>query len=111
MAERKEDRPIGELFSELMSETRTLLKQEITLVRTEVTQKLLQVAKDLAALGAGGVVLYTGLLTLVAALVAGGATFIPVWLSALIVGVLLEVVGLGLVQKGRKDLAHMEAVP
>src|SRR5690349_16003652 len=109
--ERKEDRPLGELFSELMQEVRTLLKQEMTLVRTELAQKLIQFAKDAAALGAGGVVLHAAFLTLIAALVLGLATFVPLWLSALLIAILLVIVGVALLQKGRKDLTQMQVVP
>lgn len=111
MMQRHEDRPLGELFSELVSETRTLLRQEMTLVRTELSEKMVQIGKDAAAAGAGLVVLYTGVLVLVAALILGVANFIPLWLSALLIGILLEVVGVGLLLKARKDLTHMKMVP
>jgi len=111
MVERKEDRPLGELFSELMAEIRTLFRQEATLVRTEMTEKAVRFGKDAAALGAGALVLLTAYLTLVATLILGLGTFIPLWLSALLVSILLIIVGVVLLQKGRKDLTQMKAVP
>jgi hypothetical protein len=34
----RDDRSLGELFSELAQETSTLVRQEVTLAKTEVTQ-------------------------------------------------------------------------
>ncbi|UFS69182.1 phage holin family protein [Geomonas sp. RF6] len=111
MIERKEDRPLGELFSELMNEIRTLLKQEVTLLRTEMSEKAIRFGKDAAALGAGAVVLHTAFLTIVATLVLALGNFVPMWLSALLISILLVVGGVVLIQKGRKDLTQMKAVP
>jgi len=107
----KRDKPLGELFTELTQELRTLFQQEMDLFRTEMMEKLVQLLKDVAALGIGAVLLYTGFLTLTAALVFGLAEFMPLGLSALIVAVVFLAIGFVFVQKGRKDLAKMKMVP
>lgn len=107
----KRDKPLGELFTELTQELRTLFQQEMDLFRTEIMEKLIQLLKDVAALGIGAVLLYTGFLTLTAALVFGLAEFMPLGLSALIVAVVFLAIGFVFVQKGRKDLAKMRMVP
>jgi len=107
----KRDKPLGELFTELTQELRTLFQQEMDLFRTEINEKLVQLLKDVAALGIGAVLLYTGFLTLTAALVFGLAEFMPLGLSALIVAVVFLAIGSVFVQKGRKDLAKMRMVP
>jgi len=111
MAEKMETRPLSELFTELSQETRTLIKQEMDLVRVELSEKISHIVKDVAALGLGGVLLYSGFLTLIAAIVLGLAVFMPLWLAALLVSILIMVVGFVLVQKGRKDLVNMEMKP
>ena len=110
MTEKKE-RPLGELFAELKQETRTLIKQEMELVRVELSAKVSQLVKDLIALGVGGVLLYTGILTLVTAIVLGLAKFMPPWLSALLVSVVLLVIGAVLLMKGVTDLKKMKVAP
>ena len=42
----KEERSLGDLFSELASETSTLVRQEVALAQTELTQKATVVGKD-----------------------------------------------------------------
>ena len=111
MTVKTEHKPLAELFTELSHETRTLIKQEMELARIELSQKVTQIVKDVAALGIGGILLYSGFLTLIAAIVLGVAVFIPLWLSALLVSILFIGMGAILLQKGRKDLVHMEMVP
>ena len=111
MQDSRQTKPLGELFTELTQELKTLFHQEMDLFRTEITEKLTQLVKDMAALGIGAVLLYTGFLTLVAAMVFGLAEFMPLGLSALIVAVVFLAVGFIFVQKGRKDLARMKMVP
>lgn len=111
MQDTRETKPLGELFTELTLELKTLFRQEMDLFRTEITEKLTQLLKDVAALGIGAILLYTGFLTLVAAIVFGLAEFMPLGLSALIVAVVFLAAGFAFVQKGRKDLARMKMVP
>ena len=45
MADRKEERSIGELFSELANETTTLVRQEVQLAKIEVREMLVSNVK------------------------------------------------------------------
>ena len=56
----KDDRSLGELFSELAQETSTLVRQEVQLAKTEMGQKASRVGKDVGFLAAGGAVAYAG---------------------------------------------------
>jgi len=109
----KAERSLGELLGELMREVTTLIRQEMTLAKTEMSQKVSRVSKDLISLAAGGAVAYIGLLTLVGALVAllHEVVNLPVWVSALLVG--LVVVGIGgfLVKKGLDALKQEDLTP
>lgn len=111
MQDKRANLPLGELFTELTQEMRTLFRQEMDLFRTEMMEKTVQLVKDVAALGIGGILLYSGFLTLIAAIVFGLSEFMPLWLSALIVAVVFLAAGFVFVQKGRKDLAKMKMVP
>lgn len=106
------ERSVGELLGDLMHETTTLVRQEITLAKNEMTQKAAIAAKNAGALAVGGVIAYTGLLAIVAAiillLVHWGVT---AWVSALIVGIVIAAIGGGLVMKGLTTLKHTDMAP
>jgi len=100
------NRPMGELFSELGTELRTLLQEEMELARTEISEKFSRLLKDVAAVGVGAVLGLVGFLVLVAALVLGLGMFMQLWASALIVGVVFAGAGFFMIQKGRKDIEN-----
>lgn len=107
----KRDKTIGELVSELGGELRELLRQELGLFAAEMKEKLAHAARDVAAIAVGGVLLYTGLLVLAAAVVLGLATIMPAWGAALLVALGLLSIGAVLVLKGGKDVREMDAKP
>jgi len=45
------DRSLGELFSELSQETNTLIRQEVNLAKTEMSQKASRVGKEQSSPG------------------------------------------------------------
>lgn len=106
-----EEHTLGELFSELTTETRTLVRQELELAKTEMSQKAATVGKDVGLMTAGGVILYTGLLVLVAAAVIGLGYLIGYALSALIIGVLISGAGAAMALSARKDLQKTSLAP
>jgi hypothetical protein len=88
----KDNRSIGELIADLAGETGTLIRQEITLAQTEFTNKAVSVGTDIGFLAVGGVFGLAALGSIVAAIIIGVGLFIPLWLSALIVGIVLSIV-------------------
>ncbi len=116
MQHRADERSLGELFAELAQETSTLVRQEVELAKTELSQTATRVGKDLALLAVGGAVAYAGFLALLAALAIGlGQLGVPWWLAALIVGLVVVGVGYFLVQRGlnalkREDLAPRQTI-
>ncbi|GAA5134253.1 phage holin family protein [Pseudonocardia adelaidensis] len=97
------DVPTGELVRRLSTQLSELFRRELDLARTELTAKGKRAGAGAGLAGAGGVVALLGVATLIAAAVAGLATVVPVWLSALIIGVVLLLVAgvLALVGRGR----------
>ena len=73
----KQDRPLGELFSELARETSTLVRQEVALAKAEIAQKTSQVGKNIGFLVVGGAVAYAAFLALMAAAIIGLAHVMP----------------------------------
>jgi fatty acid desaturase len=105
------ERSLGELFSELTQEARTLVQQEVALAKSELSQKATIVGRNVAFLAAGAAVAYAGLLAILAAIIIGLSTIMPAWLAALLVGVIVAGVGYLLVQKGQSDLKRQNLMP
>lgn len=107
----RQERSLGELFSELSQETSTLIRQEVQLAKAEVSRKATKAGKEVAFIAAGGFVAYAGFLALVAAAIFGVAEFLPLWLSALLIGAIVAGVGYLLLQKGISGLKEINPAP
>ena len=57
---RQQEPSLGDLFSTLTEETSLLVRQEVALAKTEVTEKAKALGKDVAFMVAGGVVVDDG---------------------------------------------------
>jgi predicted phage tail protein len=113
MAELKQDRSIGELFGQLSQDMTLLVRQEIQLARTEMSDKLSRLAANLISVAAGGFVAYLGGLALVAAVILAlrDLANIPLAVSALIVGAVLAVIGWVMLQRGVKEMKRVDLAP
>jgi len=112
-------RTIPELLRELRDETTTLLRQEVKLAKTEMTEKATTVGRNIAYLAVGGMVCFSALIILLMAASAGltvllstiGAEEHSAWLAPLIVGVLTAIIGYALIQKALATLKNESLVP
>jgi len=111
MQERKDDRSIGELFAELASDTSTLVRQEVTLAKAELTRNAARVGKQVGLLAVGGALGCAALLAIVAAAIMGLAEVIPAWVSALVVGVVFAAIAGLLITKALHALKQTEIAP
>ncbi len=119
MANEHEERTTGQLFRELSDETATLLRQEVQLAKAEIDEKVSRLGKNLAYLAIGGTVAYIGILFLVLAITAGlwaGLEDVmgeeaALWLSPLIVGLVIGVVGYALLHKAIKTIKREGIAP
>lgn len=107
----KEEQSLGTLFSELASETSLLVRQEVTLAKTELAVKATSVGKNVGFLAVGGLVGYTAVLSIVAAVIIGLANFIPAWAAALIVGVIVGIIAAVLIMAALKSLKETNLTP
>ena len=108
----REDRPLGELFTDLVQDTGTLVRQEVQLAKAELTQSAAQAGRAVAFIAAGGLVAYAGLLALLAAVILwlwhnGMAD----WAAALVVGVVVVLIGVVLLLRGRAMLQAENLAP
>lgn len=111
MEQPRDQRSLGELFSELANDTSTLVRQEIQLAKTEMTQKASSAGRDAGMIGAGGALAYAGLLAIIAAIIIGLGQLIPMWLSALIVGVVILIIAYVLIRRGQNGLKNLNPLP
>jgi len=111
MEQSRDDRSLGELFSELSRQTSTLIRQEVALAKAEMKQKGTEVGKDVGMMAAGGALAYAGLLALIATIIIVLAEFLPWWLSALIVSLVVLGVGGLLIQRGMNSLKQTNMAP
>lgn len=107
----KDERSLGELFSELAGETGTLVRQEVALAQTELTQKAVKVGKNVGFLVAGGAVGYAGFLAIIAGIILVLARFVAPWLAAIIVGAVIAVIAFFLISKALTALKNMDLTP
>ena len=112
MAQQRDERSLGDLFSDLSRETTTLVRQEVQLAKAELTQSATEVARGIGMLVAGGAVAYAGLLFLLLAIVFGliEAGW-DAWLSALVVGLVVVAIGAILVLRARESLKPANLAP
>jgi drug/metabolite transporter (DMT)-like permease len=108
----KDERSLGELFSELASETSTLVKQEVALAQTELTQKATKVGKNVGYLVVGGAIAYAALLAFIAALIIGlGNMLDNHWAAALIVGVVIAIAAVVMIMSALSALKSTTMTP
>ena len=112
MAQVRDERSLGDLFSDLSRETTTLVRQEVQLAKAELTQSATEAARGIGMLVAGGAVAYAGLLFLMLAIVYGliEAGW-DAWLSALVVGLVVVAIGAILVLRARESLKPANLAP
>lgn len=111
MSGAREERSLGELFGELARETTTLIRQEIALAKNELGAKARQAGRAGAIVAAGALLAMVALIVLAGAAVAAIATSLPIWLSALLVGLVLGGLAYSFIQKGTHDLKRIEPAP
>ena len=107
----KDERSLGDLFSELAGETSMLVRQEVALAQVELTEKATRVGENVGFLVVGGAIAYAALLAILAAVIIGLSYFIPAWASALIVGVIVAIVGYLLISSALAALKRTDLTP
>ena len=110
-----EPRSLPDLVVHALRESSELVQAETRLIRAELSEKITQVEVGGGSIAAGAICLLVALITLTAALVTavskiGDPDIGPGW-AALIVGVVIAVIGVALLMKGKKDLEPGSLMP
>lgn len=111
----KDQRTLPMLIGDLMRDAVVLVRQEIQLAKAEAAEKVSVIGSAIAAMAVGGLVLFAGFLVLLDAAVyfiaEQFAGTVPLWLSALLVGTGVTIIGLVLVLKARAALTAENLTP
>jgi uncharacterized membrane protein YqjE len=97
------DMPTSELLERLSDQTRRLVRDEVRLARTELTEKGKRAGIGAGLFGAAGLIALYGIGVLLAALVLAIAEAIPAWAAALIVAAGLFALCGGMALTGRSQ--------
>ena len=106
-----DSRSLSDLIAELREEVSSLASQEVQLAKIEMSSKVSGLGKDAAFVGLGGALAYAGFLGLMAAAMFALWIVMPLWLAALLVGVVVLLVGAGLIQFGLSRLKRRDLTP
>jgi hypothetical protein len=100
------------LFQRVADDVTARLRAKITTAATEASRAAVEDAKkNLAPLIRGAAVLYAGLLMLLAAATLALARFVPPWVAALAVGLVVTAIGATMLASSRRESAsHPPAV-
>ena len=108
-------RPIAGLFSDLWRETTTLVHDEMELAKVELTQRVSDAGRGAGAVAIGGAIVFAGVLVLLGAAVAALWMVLPPelapWLSPLIVGAIVCIVGAIALRSGQQRLKAQNLAP
>ena len=85
------DASLGELMSQLSTQTSRLVRDELRLAQKEFQESAKQVGIGAGLLSVAGIFAFLGLATVIAAAVAALSLVLPVWAAALIVALALFV--------------------
>ena len=107
----REEKSLGDLFTDLASNTGKLARQEVALAQTELTNKATTAGKNIGFLAVGGLVGYAALLGVIAAVILLLGQYMPVWVSALVVSLVVGIVAAFLIMSAIKGLKNMDPVP
>jgi len=106
-----ENRPLGDLFSDLATEMSNLVRQEVALAKVEVGQKAKYVGRNVGYLVVGGAVAHAGLLAVIAAIIMLLAKVMPNWGATLLVGVVIAGIAWMLIGKALNALQQTDITP
>jgi hypothetical protein len=117
--DRRDERSIGQILKELTHETSLLLRQEVDLAKTEMSEKASRVGTNLGSVAVGGAVAFLGAIALLMAVIYGLGAILnnfvspdtASWLAPLIVGAILAAVGYSLIKKALATLKQESLAP
>lgn len=114
-----ESRSLADLIRDLRDESTALLRQEVALAKTEMTEKASKVGRNVGYLSVGGAIAFLGAIFLLLAISEGlrlainDTDWAPHgdWVAPLLVGLTVAVIGAMLIGKAKHALQETSLVP
>ena len=111
---------IPTLLRDLRDETSTLLRQEVTLAKTELNENFNHLIRHSLQIAVGGLVAYAGLIVLLiglghligAVLVRAGIDQgVATWIAPALVGLVVAIIGWAMLSRAKHAMAHEDLAP
>ena len=114
-----DSRSLTDLVKRLRDESVVLIREEVELAKTELSEKATKVSRNTGLLIAGGAIAHLGLIFCLLAASYGlyvtiGLAGLPIhalWIAPLIVGLVVGGIGLAMFFKAKRTLANVSPVP
>jgi hypothetical protein len=107
----RDTRSLPELIADIVGEVSELLRAEAQLIRSEISDKIRQVEVGGSAIAAGAICLLVALFVLSQAMVVALGNYIGDARAALAVGIVIAVIGVAFLAKGKRDLSPSNLTP
>jgi hypothetical protein len=104
-------RSAGEILQDVMRDVGDVVRGEVRLAKAEIGDKVSRAGKAAGMFGGAAICGLMAVASLVTAAIAGLALVMPVWLAAVIMGVLLACIGGAAYAGGRAKLKNVSPVP
>lgn len=105
------ERPISKVLHDIAGNIQDIVRSELRLAKTELTEELAKSRSAATLVGAGGLMLIFSALFLLLAIVYALSVVLPEWAAALIVGVGVGVIAALCIGLGVKRFKAVRAVP
>jgi uncharacterized membrane protein YqjE len=105
------ERPISKVLHDIAGNIQDIVRSELRLAKTELTEELAKSRAAATLLGAGGLMLIFSALFVLLAIVYALSVVLPEWAAALIVGVGVGVIAVVCIGLGIKRFKTVRAVP
>ena len=102
---------LGSLLGSLASDTGTLVRQEIHLASTEMTQKMRSATREIGMIALGGALAHAGFIAVMAAIILALGSFLPMWAVALGLGLVTFAAGWAVLNGAIRALRTLDPVP
>ena len=113
------ERSLADLIRELRDEFTVLLRQEVAMAKTEMSEKASIVSRNASSLVVGGAVAFLAITFLLLSVTGGLALMImateaelhAIWIAPLIVGIVIAAIAAVMIAKAKKALESTSLVP
>lgn len=107
----RNERSAGEIVQNLVQDLGKIVRSEIQLAKTEISEKATKAAKGGSLVGAGAVAGLLCAMAAVTACISALAIVIPIWAAALVMTILLGIAAMALLSSGRTKIKSVKPVP